>query len=70
MAQVDLTVTGMKCGGCESNIKGKLEALAGVSNVEASFKDNRVSVEFDEAETDVDEISDVITQAGFTVEED
>ena len=70
MTQVDLTVTGMKCGGCESNIKGKLEALAGVSKVEASFKDNLVSVEFDEAETDVDEITDVIIKVGFTVEED
>lgn len=70
MAQIELTVTGMKCGGCESNVKGKLEALAGVISVDASCKDNLVSVEFDEAKTDADEIADVITQAGFTVEED
>ncbi len=70
MASVELTVTGMKCGGCESNIKGKLEALTGVSGVEASFKENRVTVEFDESQTNTDEITDVITQAGFTVEED
>lgn len=70
MTNIELTVTGMKCGGCESNVKGKLAALAGVSKVEASFKDKLVSVEFDEAKTDADEIADVITQAGFTVEED
>ena len=63
------TVTGMKCGGCESNITDKLLSLDGVVSVSASHKDDEVEVEFDSAKTDVDSIIDAITEAGFTVEE-
>ena len=45
---VVLTVTDMKCGGCETNITGKLEAINGVISVKASFKDKEVSVEYDD----------------------
>ncbi|WAK00776.1 heavy-metal-associated domain-containing protein [Methylobacter sp. YRD-M1] len=65
---VTLTVTGMKCGGCESNVTNKLKAVEGVLSVKASAKDNEVSVEYDAAKTDLDEIEDAITDAGFNVE--
>ncbi|MSP28473.1 MAG: copper chaperone [Methylococcales bacterium] len=63
-----LTVTGMKCGGCESNVKGKLLAVEGVSSVTPSFQTNEVTVEFDGDKVNLDAINSVITQAGFTVE--
>jgi len=44
---VSLTVTGMKCGGCEANVTSKLEAIDGVLSVNASSKNNEVNVEFD-----------------------
>ncbi|MGZ5051178.1 MAG: heavy-metal-associated domain-containing protein [Methylobacter sp.] len=66
---VSLTVTGMKCGGCEANISNKLLAVAGVLSVSASSKNNEVNVEYDAEKTDLDEIIDTITDAGFTVEE-
>lgn len=62
-----LNVSGMKCGGCESNVTGKLEAVDGVLSVKASHKENEVIVEFDAEKTDVDAIKEVITGAGFTV---
>ena len=65
---VILTVTGMKCGGCETNITGKLEAINGVISASASFKDNEVSVEYDDEKTSLNIIKDAITSAGFTVE--
>ena len=64
-----LSVTGMKCGGCENNVKEKLQAIDGVSAVNASFKDKRVTVEFDSAKIDVDDLIDVIIDAGFAVDE-
>ena len=64
---VILTVTDMKCGGCETNITGKLEAINGVISVKASFKDKEVSVEYDEEKTSLDALKDTITGAGFTV---
>ncbi|MEQ1635319.1 MAG: heavy-metal-associated domain-containing protein [Methylococcales bacterium] len=63
-----LTVTGMKCGGCETNVTGKLTALAGVKAVKAEHKENRVSVEFDGAQTSLEAIEQVIKAAGFDVE--
>jgi copper chaperone len=65
---VILTVTGMKCGGCESNISEKLKAIDGVVSVKVSHKENEVSVEFDADKTSLDAIEDAITDAGFTVE--
>jgi len=64
---VVLTVTDMKCGGCETNVTGKLEAINGVLKVKASHKDKEVSVEFDTEKTSVDIIKDAITDAGFAV---
>ena len=64
---VVLTVTDMKCGGCETNITGKLEAINGVVSVKASFKDKEVSVEYDTEKTSLDTIKNTITGAGFTV---
>jgi len=65
---VSLTVIGMKCGGCEANVSNKLQAIDGVSSVNASSKNNEVNVEFDAEKTSLDAITDAITDAGFTVE--
>ncbi|MGZ4969475.1 MAG: heavy-metal-associated domain-containing protein [Methylobacter sp.] len=65
---VSLTVTGMKCGGCETNITSKLQAIEGVLSVNASSKNNEVNVEFDAGKTSLDVITNAITGAGFTVE--
>ncbi|TAN68325.1 MAG: copper chaperone [Methylobacter sp.] len=65
---VSLTVTGMKCGGCEANVTSKLNAIDGVVSAKASNKDNQVDVEFDTEKTSLDAIADIIHDAGFTVE--
>lgn len=65
---VTLTVTGMKCGGCESNVTNKLKTVDGVLSVNASSKDNEVSVEYDADKTGLDAITEAIVEAGFTVE--
>lgn len=65
---VSIKVTGMKCGGCETNVSEKLMALKGVSSVSAKHKENLVTVEFDQELIDLDIIEDTISDAGFTVE--
>lgn len=67
MEKVILNVSGMKCGGCESNVRDKLSAVAGVGAVAASHQDNTVTVEFDPGKTSVDVIKTVISGAGFVV---
>ncbi len=65
---VSLTVTGMKCGGCENNVTTKLLALAGVISVKVSHQAKQVDVEYDPLQVELDEIEDTISGAGFTVE--
>ncbi|WP_374088663.1 heavy-metal-associated domain-containing protein [Methylomicrobium lacus] len=65
---IELTVTGMKCGGCESNVKTKLGAIDGVHAVTASSKEKKVGVDYDAAKTDLAAIKAAIAEAGFTVE--
>lgn len=62
-----ITVIGMKCGGCETNVKSTLEALDGVSLVNASSKDNQVDVDFDNDKISLDVIKASIVGAGFEV---
>jgi copper chaperone len=65
---ISLTVIGMKCGGCEANVKTNLNAIEGVLSVNASSKGNEVWVEFDTERTNPDVITKAIIAAGFTVE--
>lgn len=62
-----LTVTGMKCGGCENNVTTKLKSLAGVKSVTASSKNQEVKVEFDGEQTSLKAIAQAIADAGYTV---
>ena len=63
-----LTVTGMKCGGCESKVEGKLQELEGIESIQVTHKEDKVEVEFDENKTSVDAIKQKITEAGFSVQ--
>ena len=65
---ISLDVSGMKCGGCETNVTTKLETIDGVISIEASSKENTIKIEFNADKTNVDAISQAITDAGFTVE--
>jgi len=62
-----LTVTEMKCGGCEANVTEKLSAISGVISVAASAKNNAVSIEYNNELTDIDTIKATIVEAGFGV---
>ncbi len=63
-----IKVSGMKCGGCEANVTGKLSAIGGVESVNAQHKEGTVTVTFDNAQTDLDTLEDVIIEAGFKIE--
>ena len=62
-----LTVTGMKCGGCEANVIAKLKPLSGIISVTASAKNNEVSIEYNNELTDISTLKAAIIDAGFEV---
>ncbi|MTI30187.1 heavy-metal-associated domain-containing protein [Xanthovirga aplysinae] len=41
-------VTGIKCGGCMSNVEDKIKAQEGVLAVKGSLQDKTVYIEFDD----------------------
>lgn len=44
---LQLTVTGMTCGGCENAVKKALQQIDGVEEVSASHRANLVGVSYD-----------------------
>ena len=62
-----LGVKGMKCGGCEATVREAVTALEGVINVQPSFRENTVEVEYEEGKADLDAIRRAITAKGFQV---
>ena len=62
-----LRVTGMTCGGCENAVKRAVGKLPGVSAVEASHQEQRVTVSFDAALVSLDAVKARIEGLGYTV---
>jgi copper chaperone CopZ len=67
MTTVQFKVQGMKCGGCESNVKEAVSACPGVKTVSASHKESLVEVEYDEVAADLATIRKAIVDRGFSV---
>lgn len=65
---ISLAVGGMKCGGCENNIKMRLSDLEGVEQVQASHSAKQVDVVFDPTKLSIEDIEDAIEAAGFSLE--
>jgi copper chaperone CopZ len=64
---LQLTVTGMTCGGCENAVKFSLQQLNGVQAVTASHKANVVDVTFDETKVTPAVIKTTIEGLGYDV---
>lgn len=67
MSNIELTVEGMKCGGCSGRLKRVLEATDGITGTDIVLDTKKVTVEYDAADIDTDAIKGLIEGAGFTV---
>lgn len=65
--EVELTVEGMSCAGCEASLRFALSSLAGVTQAKADFRAKKVEVAFDSSLTDEDEVRRTIEDMGYTV---
>lgn len=64
---LQLTVTGMTCGGCESAVKRAVGKLPGVESVTADHHANLVGVTFDPAKLTPQAIRSEIEAVGYDV---
>jgi len=60
-------VTDMHCTNCVMRIEGLEDDLPGVKRVQASYKKQRVEVEYDEATVSAAQIVAAIQRLGYTV---
>ncbi len=67
MKKVTLSIDGMHCGACELRVENALLAVAGVKSAKASAAKARVTVEYDEAQTEAELLERAITQAGYAM---
>ena len=65
--KVQMTVTGMTCGGCENAVKRAVCQLAGVEEVTASHAANQVDVTFDGSKVNAGMIRERIETLGYSV---
>ena len=64
---IQLTVTGMTCGGCENAVKRTLTQLSGVQSVNASHQLNHVDVTYDGDKVTPAQLKAGIEALGYSV---
>ncbi|HHJ51452.1 MAG TPA: copper chaperone [Phaeodactylibacter sp.] len=60
-------IEGMTCTGCEEHIRQAVNPLKGVFKVDASYKESSATIEFDPAQTSIEDIKEAIGETGYTV---
>jgi copper chaperone CopZ len=64
---LQLTVSGMTCGGCENAVRQTLRQLDGVEDVKASHEQNLVGVTFDPDKVEASTLRERIASLGYSV---
>jgi copper chaperone CopZ len=66
---LNLKVTGMTCGNCETAVKRTLMKLDGVESVNASHTENRVVASYDPARVAPEAMRKAIESIGYRAEQ-
>ena len=67
--QVNFTIYGMTCEGCEEHVNTQLSKVAGVLSYKTSYALKNCLVTFDKSKVDVKTIQAAINKTGYTVKE-
>jgi len=62
-----LKVEGMTCKHCVQTVSETVGKMTGVQKVDVNLDQKEVTIEFDESQTKLDEVSTQIVEAGFEV---
>jgi copper chaperone CopZ len=68
MKKTTIKIKGMSCSGCENIVKEAILHLGGIKNLKVSHVDGTAVLEFDPAKTNVINIMDAISNAGYKPE--
>ncbi|MDP1928101.1 MAG: heavy-metal-associated domain-containing protein [Thiobacillus sp.] len=67
MNTIQLTVTGMTCGGCVNSVQNVLAALPGVQNVNVTLNPGQADVVYDASRITPAALMQAVIDAGFGV---
>ena len=66
-AQREWRVTGMDCGACAAKVRGAVERLPGVADVDVALMSERLRLTLDESETAPERIEKAVRGIGFGI---
>jgi P-type Cu+ transporter len=66
LAEIELLISNMVCEGCANKIKSTLVALPGVREVKPKVKQKHVTVRYEPAKIQEQQIKDAVEKTGFT----
>jgi len=64
---VKFNVKGMTCEGCENAVTKNIEKLEGIGEISISHQNEYAKVLYDSSLTNIDELSNAITESGYSV---
>lgn len=68
--KIEISITGMHCGGCSGTLTRMLSELPGVSDVMVDHQKGNAVLTYDPKMVKVEEIYDTVLDAGFDVVQD
>lgn len=65
-----LNITGMTCASCAKAVERNVKKVDGVLTVNVNIATEKMNVEFEESQTDVNKVKEAVKKAGYGVEEE
>ncbi|MCB5189022.1 heavy-metal-associated domain-containing protein [Methylobacillus caricis] len=65
MQTTHLRVIGMSCGACANTVKGALQAVNGVNDVQVELEEAHATVQYDEHQTSSEQLVSAVSHVGF-----
>lgn len=65
MKEIKLKIEGMHCTGCSSRLEKVLNNTDGVESATVSFQKKQAIITYNESQTDIEQIKQIIQDAGF-----
>jgi copper chaperone CopZ len=65
MKEIKLKIEGMHCTGCSSRLEKVLNNTDGVESATVSFEKKQAIITYNESQTDIEQIKQIIQDAGF-----
>ena len=63
----EFKINGMTCSGCEEHVNQEVNKLTGIIQTTVSYENGNAIIEFDQAQTEIEEIEEAIEKTGYSV---